>query len=278
MIEPFLAIVGGASAVLFSRQVLSTYKLGFKEYLSLAFWMNCLIMLPFLYWMNNFSLVMLFKMPVLYMAGLILTACIYNFFYFKGFAHERLSEVQSLMLLIPLFATGFAYAFYPVERHIVPVVMAIVATLFLVWAHVSHGHVKFTKNSIYVLIAVIFFGLEYVFMKKLLEVYNPFTLYFVRCFIIGVIFFFMWGVRYSSVKPKAWKYLVAAQVSYVIQFIAVFWSVEKNGIVLTNVVLNLIPVLVFTYSYFHYRDHPGWKKMLAGFVILICIVIAQLYR
>jgi hypothetical protein len=278
MIEALIAIVGGTFAVLCSRIVLAKHKLGFHEYLSVAFVFISLLMLPLLPFMHNFSSSMLLPKYVWAMIGILITAFAYNLLYFKAFAHEKLSEIETFVLLTPLFAAGFAYLCFPAERALVPLVMAALATLALVWSHLNHGHLQFSKGSVLMFFAVVLFGLEYVFMKILLEVYNPYTLYFVRCLILSVIFTLKFGSRFSAVKAKTWKYLIATQVGYIVQFVAIFWSVEKKGIVLTNLMLNLIPVFVFAYAYFKYRDHPGWKKIAAGIIILACIIVAQLYH
>ncbi len=277
LLVPLIAVFTGAANLIWSRIVLVRHKVNFHKFLPITFILASLFMLPFLGFIENFSMRMLEPINISLMMGLIFVAYMYNFFFFKGFGHETLCEVEFLMLLVPLFAISLAFFIFPSERLLLPLFLGIIATIVLAWSHFYHGHIEFTKNSKYILLSILFLAIEYMFVKQLLGLYNPFTLYFVRTFFLTILFNLLFPVKFKEISRKSWKYLVAGVMAFVIQYVATFTSVEFNGIVVTNLIMNLLPVTVFTYAYFIYKDNPGWKKIVAGIVILSCILIIQIY-
>ena len=276
-IIPLVAVFAGAISTIYSRIVLKNQKLDFKVYLPVSFLVSTLLMLPILGFVENFSMQMLDPIPISLMIGLVFSAYMYNFFFFKGFAHERLTEVESFLLLVPFFAIVFAYFIFPSERAVLPIILGVVATIALLWSHIKKGHFTFSKDSKYLTLAVIFLGVEYLFIKQLIEIYNPFTLYFVRTVFLTILFYVLLSPKLKTVEKRSWKYIIISVATFIVQYVGIFTSVKLNGIVVTNLILNLLPVSLFMYAYFIYKDHPGWKKLVASFIILICVIISQIY-
>lgn len=276
IVVPLIAVIAGTVGLLKSRRLLINFGIGHKTYLPVVFMIAVVIMLPFLGFLHNFSVIMLDPVPLSLMIGLIFAAYIYNFFFYKGFVHETLSEVESLMLLVPFFAISFGFIVFPSERELLPILLGLIATASVVWSHYKKGHISFTRDSKYILISIMALGLEYVFVKQLLLFYNHFTLYFVRTIFLTFFLNLLYPVNYFILKKNIWKHLFFVAFAFVIQYNFVFWSIDLNGIVLTNLVMNLLPVSVFMYAYVVYKDHPGWKKITAALIILVCVIISQI--
>ncbi len=277
LIVPLTAVVAGTASTIWSRIVLRRYKLDFKTYLPISFLVATLLMLPLLGFVQNFSKEMLNPVPISLFLGLVFSAFMYNFFFFKGFAHEKLTEVESLLLFVPLCAIALAYFIFPSERVLLPIILGIVATAALLLSHIKKGHIAFSKSSKYILLAVVFLAIEFLFIKQLVEIYNPYTLYFTRTAFLAILLYILFTPKFTKISTKIWKYIVPTVAAYIIQYVFVFESVKINGIVVTNLILNLLPVSVFTYAYFIYKDHPGWQKVVAGLVILGCVAVSQIY-
>ncbi len=276
-IVPLLAVVFGTANTLFAKILLSRYKLDYRSFLSIAFIMITAFLAPLLPWMHNFSSAMLEPMNILLILGLGVTGYLYNLFFFKGFVEEKLTEIESIVLLIPLFSSILAYITFVSERTLLPIFLGVIASGVLAWSHLNHHGFEFGKGAKYLLLAILMAAIEYLFIKELGPVYNAYTMYFTRCCIIMVLLFFTFKPKLSVLSSKHWKLLSVTQIAALTQYLLMFWSVGLNGIVMTNLILNLLPVSVYTYAYLFYHDRPGWKKILAGVITLICVIVSQMY-
>ena len=111
-----------------------------------------------------------------------------NILYFKGLKRNDVSDVAPLRIIAIIVTSLLCFVFYKDERFPIKIYFAI----FLVIVSICLLYVKeknifrtlFSRKKLYVIIAMIFWGIYFTFLKRAVSVHNPFFLYWG----IGVVF------------------------------------------------------------------------------------------
>jgi drug/metabolite transporter (DMT)-like permease len=202
----------------------------------------------------------------------------WNLLYYKSIKEEKVQEFELFLMLNPLLVSLLATAVFPAERNIHIFVASIVASLALIFAHFKRRHISFSKNHLRVLFCVVLMSLEVIFNKLVLGFTSPVFLYFIRCFILFFMFLAIYKPKFSQVKSRGWFLLFINGLFAVGQMIFKFYGFQKIGIMTTNLIMTFSPVLVYISSVLIFKERLQKRLILAGTIILICIVYAIMAR
>ena len=124
-------------------------------------------------------------------AFIILISVVANILTFYAFKREKVTELEPIRLFQPLFVIVIAFIVYVSERQISAGILtaALIASLALIFSHIEKHHLKFNKYMIAALIGSLFFAIELVASKAILQYYSPLSFYFLRCASIFIISF-----------------------------------------------------------------------------------------
>ncbi len=275
-IIPTIAAVSGSLEMFLNKFILSKEKVNYKLFTAASFILLSLLMLiisPFLFEFNyNFFL----PINIILLLVVVVIGTIANVWLFHGMKSEQLTETDALLVFGNMFTILFSAIVYADERNPYILIPALIASLALVLSHVKKHHLKFHKSALMILGAMVFFAVENVIVKSLLNTYNAFSLYFIRCFFIMIILVIYFRPNIVSLGKKRFFHLTITQILIIIQLVLTYYSFQKFGVVYTMLIMTLMPILLYIYALFWLKEKLEMKKMIAGIVILICVVVAQI--
>ena len=279
MLQAFLASIGYAGGVVVDKVVLSRHKLPVKRFVPLVFIWLALItafLLP-RFGSFNWELLQTTKYLLLF-AAMILTALTWNSLYYRGIQEEELHEFEIIMLLSPLVTIILSEIFLPKERDFNLFIAGAIVSLTLIASRFRHHHLQISKNSGMILLAMFLMSLESIFIKLMLDVTSPVTLYFSRTAIMAVIFIILWRPKLLSIPAKCFVYTIISAVFGVMQMVLKFYGFAKLGVVETTIILVMGPFLVYFFSAFYFHENLKKRDIMAALIVIATIIWVSFFR
>ncbi len=276
MISPLIASLAQASGVLVDKIALSRRKVPLKKFIPLLFVLLTLFTLIALPWDNQIA-PEVFSWPVGgYFILMIALAFVWNILYYRSIQVDSVQEFEPILMLSPLLVIVLAPIFFPEERQLLILIIALIAGLILVFSHLKKGHIVFKKSSLGLIFCVILMSLEVLVIKKLLFSFSPIALYLVRCSILFLIFSFYFRADFLRIHPTSLWQVALSSFLGVIQMLARFYGYQGAGIVFTTLVLVIAPVLVYIFGFFILKEKISYRKLVGGIVIFVCVIAGYL--
>lgn len=207
---------------------------------------------------------------------MLLTAIVWNIFYYLGAQKEKVQEFELIMMFQPLLTIFLAALL--IERGINTniFIASVIAGLALIVAHLRKMHFEFDQYSLGLILAVVFMSVEIILQKILLAVFSPVALYFTRTLVLFLFFYFYYKPRVEQVGPTNAILILTSSALGVAQMVTKFYGFESYGVIYTSLVLILAPVLVYFLSSLMLHERIKFRTVACGLVILGCIVYATL--
>jgi drug/metabolite transporter (DMT)-like permease len=282
MYFPILGSLALAANTIFEKLILKKKEMSVKRYQTLGFLAIVVAMLPFIYFFWKLTPEALSLKNIIIFLSVIIFALIANFLFYYSLKNEKVSKLESARILEPIFtillSVVFSFIFSEVlyERNFKVVIPAIIAALALVFSHVKRHHLKLNKYFIAAIFASLFFALELVFSRLILDFYSPITFYFLRCLSIFLISFIVFQPKLSGIERKTyWKILMIGAI-WVIYRIIIYYGYLIYGIISTTLVITLGPVFVYIFAWIFLKDKPKLREIIASVIIIGCVLYAVL--
>lgn len=277
-IFPFLGAVLQAGSFTLDKVVLSVRRVTFKTYTGFSFPLIFLItLIIFLIFQPPLSLVLFSgKFLWLILLSIVLSIAI-NLIFYRALDADRLSELQTIDLLKNIPIIILASFIFAGERNFIIILSAFVVSAAIIWSHWQKGHFQIAKyTSPFLFCAIILSPLRAVISKELLTVWNPISLELVRSGAIALILGPLFFRFYQKIPRKAFLLLIATNILTSVGWILYYFSYQISGIVYTVLLFSLQPLLVYFASVFFLKEPWQRKKIIAFFIILISIIVAQI--
>jgi len=233
----------------------------------------CLV--PFVWWKEKklaFPKGALFPLIFMGMTGVLL----FNWFMFKALEHTTADNVGLLSTLNPIFIALASYLAYKeklTQRQCVAMVISFIGILIVM----VHGdwqrlvHLKFNIGDLYMLGAVMIWGLYSVIARKAMEFVSAFkaTLW---SGIFGSIMIFPFINSFTVKEPNFifWSALIYTSIGATV-LAMIFWNIaiQKIGSTKAGMFLNFNPIFtaVLAYSLLGEKVYPS---QFIGSMIVIC--------
>lgn len=218
------------------------------------------------------------KQTLPWLVAVIVLACIHNLLFYWGIEHEKIADAEPLLLLSPLAGITMASLFYPSERFWQVYVAVVVATLVLFWSR-RHKHSFAFSDGLAAILAFIFVNaLELVFLKRLLDFYDPLILYLIRCVFVLIGLTLIVKPRLSLAKLHHLPYFGSLGVLVVIAVWASWSAFKLRGLSETLVIFTLSPVLVYWLSAVFLKEKWQAKNIIASLVIVGLVIWITLLK
>ena len=272
-----VAAVISAGATNLDKYILSKQKINWKLYLVASFFLLALFNLPLFIF---FGKIQAQAKEMIWLGALtlaIILSVIINTLYYAALQHEKLSEIQPITLLAPLFTIIGASIFLKEERDMIIIGLAVISALTLAWAHLKKEHIRFHKVLVPLLAYIVLVApFSVILHRKLLEIYNPFALEFILNGAVFVILFLIYHPHFDSLHKKSPWVLLITNLLWTVGWIIVFFSYIWIGVIRTTLIMMLSPLLVYVFARIFLKEKMYWKNVVALIVILICVTIAQI--
>ncbi len=233
------------------------------------------IMIPFLPFFAQISHQALELKNIWLLALIVFFAILANICYFYAMKREKLTNLEPVHLLQPLFVIVLASAFFASERNPNVLIPAIIASIALLFSHVKKHHLEFNKYILIAILGSLFYAIETLFTKIILEFYSPLSLYFVRGFfvLLFVAVIFRPNLLKEIKKKNRWI-IVAISFLWVGFAVLSYYGFIQLGVVFTTLLLMLSPVFIYLFSWKFLKEKLDWRNIIAAIVIVASVLYA----
>jgi drug/metabolite transporter (DMT)-like permease len=276
VLQIILPIVGaGAFAVaeIFQKIVLREKGVKSRHFAVASFLAAVLVMLPFLYFFGRVDSEAFLLKNLLILFGVVVFAIFANLLVFYALKWEKVTALEPVRLLEPLFVVVLAFAFLKSERDPKVLIPALVAGATLVLTHVKKHHISFNKYMVAGIFGSLFFATELLMTKFLLPYYSPISIYFARGLLVFVILglFFRPNLRKELGVAERWMILGTGALWVGLRII-VYYGYVNWGVVFTTLMLMLAHVFVYFLAHFALKEKMNYRNLVATAVIIACVV------
>tara|TARA_Y100000034_G_C6840435_1_gene380161 strand:+ start:226 stop:1080 length:855 start_codon:yes stop_codon:yes gene_type:complete len=281
----YLPILGALALATFSiveRTILKKRKIGIKTFLTASFLAVTLVMLPFIYFFFELNQQAFQSINILIFGIVIIFAILGNHFYLYSTKWEKISNIEPARMLESLFVILFAIVFSFIfgealfERNPKVIISALIAGAALVFSHIKKHHLEFNKYFLAAILGSLFFSLELVTTRLILDYYTPFTFYFLRCSIIFLISFLIMKPKFSELNNKVRYEIVGIATLWVLYRVIVYYGYLNLGVIFTTLVIMLGPVLIYIFAWKFLKEKISWRNIIAAAIIVGAILYSIL--
>ncbi len=278
MFNALTAAISNAIEVVQSKYLFSRYHVPAKTYVALNnFFVFIATIIPFAIWgeiyFNKFSLKYAFAFVVM-----IIVAYFGNILYYYGLKRGKICDVEPLVMTSPLVTMVLAAIVYPDERNLYILVPAIIASLLLAYSRIERHHLKINKYSLAMIGFVALFAIESNLIKYILDILNPVALYTIRIGILSSLFLLFLRPKLREMKGKVVGLTFLNGAIVALEYIFSYTAVREIGVIATNLIFLIAPVMILLISNFIFKEKMGLKKAISDTLILICIAVAILIK
>lgn len=274
IIGAFLEAVG----TILEKRVLRSKYLNYKNYTVYEFLAIVGVMIPFIYFFWSVSANAL-KLWNVFMFGIVIVVALFaNLFIFYSLKRQKVTEFEPLWLMQSLFIVLLAFILFKDERNWIIFGLALFASMVLVLTHVKKHHLVFDKYVIAALIGSFLFALELTLSKTLLNLYSPFTFYFLRCLFIFLAALIIFRPDFKKVGNGNKFIMVIIGAVWVLYRVIMYYGFEKLGVVFTTLLFILSPAFLFLMAIVFMGERPTWREIVSTIVIVICVVVGIIVK
>ena len=277
MLEAIIASIGYAGGVLINKVILSVYLVPVRRFVPWLFvWLTTITVFAVVIFKGGYNSQMITPENLFLFGLMIVTAFIWNIYSYEGLQREEVHEYELVMLFAPLATIILAEIFLPSERSLPTFIAGVIACLALFAARFDKRHLKLSPYWKQLFAATFLMAVESIIIKKLLSVYDPATLYFVRTFILSIAFLIAFRPKLLQISKKAFVLTIISAVFGVIQMILKFYGFQNIGVIETTMILILGPIMVYFMSGFFFREKMQLRTGLSALVVIGCVLYVTL--
>jgi len=289
-IIPFSGAVLEAAGTIYEKTILRKKKVDYRSYNVFSFFSISLTVIILIILLGKiFPAVLGFHIApeafqaknIIFLALVIIFSIAANLTLFYATKWEKITNIEPVRLLQPLFTILLAFVLFFSERHIGMnvIIAALIASLTLVISHIRRHHISMNKYSICALLASLFFAIELVISNEILKFYSPLTFYLIRCFFIFLVTFIIFKPDFKSENKSVWKSIIITGFIWVLYRLALYTGYINSGVIMTTLMLSLVtPIFIYLFSYIYLKERPSWRNIISAIVILACVAYAMISR
>lgn len=276
---PILGAAALAGGTILERVILKKRKVEVKVYQTASFLSIIIFLVPFLFFFWKIDSQALNPKNILIFAIIIVFAFIANLLAFYSLKGEKVTSLEPARVLEPLFVIILTVIFsifidglYRTSPKII--LPAIIASLALVFSHLKKHHLKFNRFFIAMILASFFFALELVVSNLILDLYSPFSFYFIRCLFIFVLSLLFFSPDFNELDKKStWITFITGGI-WILYRVAIYYGYLKIGIIFTTLLLMLGSIFMYAFAHFFLKEKLSWKNIVAAIVIIGAVIYA----
>ncbi len=273
MYIPILGAVLEASGMILEKKLIKKKSMNYKNYTVFGFLGIILVMLPFIFFFWKIEPEAYYLKNLMIFLFIVLTAILANLLTFFSLKRKNLTTLEPIRLMQPLFTILLAVLIYSSERKWSIVVLALIASIALIAAHIKKHHLVYDKYIIAMLLGSFFFSVELVASKYILEYYSSFTFYFLRCLLIFLVALAIFQPK-DTMKAKTKWYILLTSVIWVVYRIILYQGYGVYGIVFTTIMFILTPVFIFAFARIFLKEKITIRHIISAVIIVACVVLA----
>lgn len=273
---PFLAALAQVGGIVVDKITLTRRQVSTHVFVPLLFFFLFLITAILFPFFGQISASILELKYIFIFIFIIITAIVWNIFYYQGVQSEKMHEFELILMMQPLLTILLATIFLKGESNIHIEIAAIAAAVFLIISKLQKAHITLSKGSYKLVLAVVFMSVELILIKVMLAAISPVALYAIRTGLLFILFMVCYRPHFNRVADTNLWLILLTSIFGVTQMIAKFYGFEAYGVVYTSLILILSPILVYFVSTVFLHEKLKVKTVVSAIVILGCIVYATI--
>jgi len=289
----YIPIIGSlleATGMIIEKKIMKKKNIDYKTYTVYGFLAIVAVMIPFIIFFWNIKPENLILKNLIIFSAIVIIALIANLLIFYSLKRETMSEFEPISMMQPLFTILLAFIFsfflseYSNERNPLILILALVASITLIAAHIRKNHLVYNKYMIAALLGGFLFSLELVLTKILLPspssltwdiVKSGFTFYFLRCLFILIIAWIIFRPNFKKIDKNTHYLNWIVGIIFVIYRLILYWGYATLGIIYTTVILSLLsPVLIFIFARIFLKEKIKKRQIISAVIIVLCVIAA----
>jgi len=280
MIAALLSAIASGGGLLISKITLTKERVTLRVFLPIVFVFLCgltLLLVPS-FGRVDWQLALL-PNALFLLFLLIIIALAANVLLYQSIQREKVHEHELIVMTGPVITVLLAAAFFPEEFDWRIFVLALVASLALLFVKAERGrHFAINQTSYNTFLAVILIATETIITRELLYHYTPVALYAIRTFFLAIFFLAYYRPRTRQVSVKHWWLILAAAVIGVIEMLARYYAFGELGVIYTTLIMVIGPVIAFIISWEVLHERIKSRVVIASVVILVCVALATVVK
>jgi len=199
-------------------------------------------------------------------------AATWNYFFYTCLERDSLADFQLISVIQPLLTIFLSMLIFPDERSDRVIFATLIAAAVLLASHLQSWRLENPIITIPLLGAILLSAIENLYIKEMLLITSPATLYFMRTFMIAVVLIGVSPASLRYTRPKhLWQTLIIAFFA-VLTMVLAFYGYQIIGVAKTNMITLLYPVGTTILSVYLLKERIKKRKLLAFVIIILCIV------
>jgi drug/metabolite transporter (DMT)-like permease len=286
ILSPVISVIGAiteASGMIIEKKIIRKHNINYKNYTVYGFLALVLFMLPFMLFLWEIKPEAYSPVNILIFTVVVISSIFANLFTYYSLKREKVSELEPIRLMQPLFTIllafflSFFFSVYVSERKYSILILAIIASISLVVSHIKKHHLVLDKYLVAALFGSLFFAIELVISKSILQYYSSITFYFLRCLSIFLFTLLIFRPK-IKMKNKVKVMVFIAAILWVIYRTLLYYGYAVYGIVFTTTLLILGPVFIFMFARIFLKEKITWRNIISAVIIVICIILAIVFE
>ena len=278
---PILGALALAGGTILEKVVLRKRKIDIKLYQVLSFLAIVSVMVPFIYFFWRVDTGALQLKNIIIFGLVVLFSVLANILTFYSIKWEKITNIEPAKMMEPLFVILLAIIFsFFVEglydRNTNIIIPALLAACALIFSHIRKHHLKFNKYFIAAIIGSLFFALELVISRLILDFYSPLSFYFIRCLSIAFISLIVFHPKLSGLDKKIKGKIFLIAVIWVIYRMIIYYGYLTLGVIFTTLILMIGPVFIYLFAWKFLKEKLDWRNIVAAIIILGSVLYALL--
>ena len=282
----YIPVIGSlleATGMIIEKKTIKKKNMNYKNYTIYSFLAIVIVMIPFLFFFWKLTSEALQLKNILIFFAITIFALIANLLIFYSLKRETLSEFEPISLMQPLFTILLAFilsffiSIYSNENNPAILILALIASIALIAAHIKKHHLVYNKYIIAALLGSFFFAVELVLSKMILPYYSSWSFYFLRCVVILIISWIIFRPSFKKIDKRTHYMTWGVSLVWIIYRSILYWGYENLGIIYTTIVLSILsPILIFLFARIFLKEKTTKRQIISAIIILICVIAAIL--
>ena len=283
---PFTGAFFEALATIMEKKILRKKKIDYKEYNMIGFLSIIILLIPIiilLYYLSPSEFAIKINqqaftpLNIIILVGVIIFALIANLFTYYAMKWEKITELEPLRLLQPLFAIILALFLFVSERNIKPgiIIAGLIASFALIFSHIRKHHFELNKYAISAIMGSLLFAVELIISNEILSFYPPLVFYLIRCTGILLLSFIIYKPSLKTIDNVTWRKVFLISFIWIAYRLMLYSTYLSKGPITATLLFMLTPVFIYTLSYIYLRERLNWRNITASIIILICVAYAM---
>ncbi|HUD20834.1 MAG TPA: DMT family transporter [Candidatus Saccharimonadales bacterium] len=275
MLYALIAAVTDAGGLLLDKIILARERVTLRVYLPILF--AFVFILTAVLWPTlgrvDWELLRLTNTMFLFLI-MIVTAIAWNVLFYQSVQRENVQQHELVVMTAPLVTVVLAAVFFPEDLNYKVLILAIIASLALIFAKGGRQHFALNRTSYNTLLGVVLMSVESIIAKELLYTFTPVALYASRTFFLALFFFFYYRPQLGRVEVKHYWMIFWSALIGVVSMLTKYYAFSDLGVVYTTMIGILAPVLVFFLSWEILHEKVRFRMILGSLIVLVCVALA----